>query len=292
MNQTISIVVHTYGRAAYLKDMIRSLRDTAPKGYYEIIVVSSDPPETEKVQWLQREKDLILILADVRREWQMRKQSAYRYINLGIKKSSCDWILVVNDDMEFDVNWYKEFSNLVTNPANTNIGMIIASMHLGKVKYGQRLVKIGRTKKPHRDWKDLYLADFAILSREVAQKIGGYDEKMDWAGGGADLALAVEFLTDKDTILSEGIRIDHHIAQENRSTNIIDDFTDFHYVLRKWNKWCIENNCQYEWNIRLKPYTIKNRVINYVVRRLRVAKYYLKYIKRIELARLTKFKAK
>src|SRR3989344_8376871 len=172
----ISIVISTYGRTGYLQNLISSVRSSTPQDAYEFVVVSSDPPESEKIKWLQRQKDIDLILADVRKEWQLRKRSAYYYINLGIKSSKKEWAFVVSDDMYFDKDWYKEFANLASDPKNYNVGAIIVSTHLGKVKYGRRIYKIGKTRKKGGEWRDLYLADLSIISRETFDKIGLFDE--------------------------------------------------------------------------------------------------------------------
>lgn len=276
-NPEISIIVHTYDRAEFLKVMIQSVRDTTPPEAYEILVVSSDPPETEKVKWLKQQDDVFFIQGDIRRPWELRKQSAFYYINLGIKKSAKPWVVVVNDDMSFDKDWYIEFSKLVSEPSNSNVGMIIAAMHLGKVKHGRRIVKMGRTKKSGQDWKNLYLADLAFLRREAIERIGYYDEKIDWAGGGADLPLAMEFLSNTETITSDKIKIDHFIVKENRNTTFTHGFTGFHYVLNKWNKWCAANDCQYFWDVKIKPFTLKNRIIDYLYNKARVVRHYIRY---------------
>jgi hypothetical protein len=197
---------------------------------------------------------------------------------LGLKKSSKPWAVVLNDDMTFDKDWYVEFSKIVSGPANTNAGMIIAAMHLGKVKHGRRIIKLGWTKKNGQEQKNLYLADLAFLRRDAAEKIGFYDEKIDWAGGGADLALAMEFLSGTDTITTDKIKVDHFIVKENRNTNIGHDFTGFHYVLNKWNKWCAENDCQYLWDVKIKPFTLKNRISDYLYNKARIARHYLRYL--------------
>ncbi len=274
----ISIVSHTYGRSEYLKNMIGSVRASTPRDAYEILVVSSDPPETEKVRWLKQQDDVIFIQGDIRRPWELRKQSAHYYINLGIKKAKYEWVVVFNDDMCADKDWYKEFSTLVSNPKNANMGMIIAAVHLGKAEHGRRIVKFGRTKKAGKDWKDLYLADLAIMRKDALERVGLYDEKIDWAGGGADLALAFEFLTDSETITSEKINIDHFIADENRSKTINNEFRGFHYVIQKWNAWCKEHDSQYIWDIRIPPYTTFNRTKDYIRRKAKIIRHYVRFV--------------
>jgi len=255
---------------------------STPEESYEFVVVSSDLPESEKVKWLSQQSDVNLILADTRKEWQLRKRSPIYYTNIGIKRAKYEWIFLVNDDIRFDENWYKELQSLLADPKNSNVGMIIVLTHLGKVKYGPRLIKIGKTRKNGKDWKDLYLSDFSIISKSVMEQIGYFDEKLKWHGCGADNSLAVEFLTDKDTVISEKIKIDHLIANEGRDTNVTDEFTDFNYLLNKWNNWCKMNGCEYVWNVKIKPYTLYNRIINWtegsIRKQLKTIRFYKKYI--------------
>lgn len=276
-NPGISIIIPTYGRAEYLKDLIASIRVSAPQSAYELVVISSDSPESEKARWLSQQKDINLISADTRKEWQLRKGSLYYYTNLGIKKSKRDWVFVGNDDMHFDKDWYREFAHLISDPGNSNVGMVIISTHLGKVKYGSRIVKIGKTKKGDGNWKDLYLSDLSIIRRDALEEMGLFDEKMDWFGSGVDNSLAVEFLTDKDTIISEKVKVEHFITDENRTRNMGREFEDFNYLINKWNKWCKLNNCQYIWDPGVRPYTLVNRARSYLGKQARVLRHYGKY---------------
>src|SRR3989344_5476227 len=277
-NPKVSIVIQTYGRAEYLKGLIESVRFSTPQGAYEFVIVSSDLPESEKIKRLSQQSDVNLILADARKEWQLRKKSSCYYLNLGIKNSKKEWVFLINDDMRFDENWYKEFTKLLSNPDNSNVGMIIVSSHLGEVKHGYRIKKLGQTKKGDGPWKDLYLSDFCIMKKSVLEEIGFYDEKLDWFVLGVDTSLAVEFLTNKDTIISDKIKIDHFIAEENRDANTEDGFTDFHYLLRKWDAWCKKNDCQYTWRPGVKPYTIPNRVKSFLKKQRNIMRFYKKYI--------------
>lgn len=277
---TISIICSTYGRFEGIQQLVASVRASTPEDAYEFVVVSSDSPTSEKVQWLRQQRDIVLILADERKKWQLRKQSAHYYINLGIKKSQNEWIVVANDDMYFDKDWYKELVKVISDPKNSNVGLIIVSSHIGKVKYGSRIIKIGKTKKSYGPWKDLYLSDVCVTKRDVLKKIGWYDERLDWYGAGADNSLAIEFLTDRDTIPAENIRIDHVIAQENRHENVNagDGFVEFNYIKNKWDVWCREHNCQYIWDPGVKPFTLKNRVKNYLFTKAKILRHYIRYL--------------
>ena len=273
----VSIIVPTYGRAEGLKKLFDSLRRFTPSDACEIIVVSSDPLETPKAVWLRSQSDVRVIFADSRKPWQLRKRSNYFYLNMAIKNSTYPWIFPLSDDMYVDSLWYEEFCNVISDPANAHAGLIIAASHVGNVASGIRVDVIGKTKKGDSPWKDLYLSDVSMIRRDVMESVGMFDEKMDWFGSGADLSLAVEFLTDTDTIIAEKLKVSHSISRENRGTNMASAFADFHYLLNKWNHWCVLHGCKYIWDPGIPPHTLRNRIKDYIAQKKKIARYYKKY---------------
>ncbi len=273
----ISFIVPTYGRAEGLKKLFESVRKFTPSDVYELVVVSSDPKNSEKAVWLSNQPNIRVIFADERKKWQLRRKSNYFYLNTAIKNSTYPWIFPVSDDMYFDSNWHEEFIKVINDPKNANAGLIIVAGHIGNVASGIRVDVIGKTKKGNGDWKDLYLSDISIVRRDVMESIGMFDEKMDWFGSGADLSLSVEFLSDTDTIIAENITINHSISKENRGGNMGNAFSDFHHILNKWNDWCKKHDSQYIWDPGLPPYTVINRIKNAIEHRKKILRYYKKY---------------
>jgi len=155
--------------------------------------------------------------------------------------------------------------------------LVLVAGHIGNVASGIRVDVIGKTKKGTADWKDLYLSDISIVRRDVMESIGMFDEKMDWFGSGADLSLAVEFLSDTDTIIAEKIRVNHSISRENRGNNFGDAFADFHYILNKWNRWCKQHDSQYIWDPGILPFSPMNRLKNFYKQRKKIVRHYVKY---------------
>lgn len=258
----VSIIITTYGRAAYLKKLILSIRRSTPIGKYEIVVVSSDPQDASKIQWLKKQADVKLISADVRMPGSKRKKSLYYYTNLGIFSSHYPWVLVVNDDMSFDKNWYIEFLKLLSTNSHKNIGQIILPSHIGDVRLGMRVAKIGKIKKTQTSsWKDLYLADVSIIKRSVLKKIGYFDENMDWYGSGLDNALAISLTTKAATILGKKIKIKHFITQELRQADNSTAYKDFKYIHQKWQKWCKANTGEYNVPFNLQKPSLVHQVI-------------------------------
>jgi GT2 family glycosyltransferase/Flp pilus assembly protein TadD/predicted SAM-dependent methyltransferase len=242
---SISFVVPTYKRDQYVKNLILSIQETTPENIYEIIIVSSDEADSEKIKWLEKQDNTKIYMPDVRSG--SRKRSLAFYYNLGISKAENDWIFPLNDAMALKGFWYENFVDTISKPENSNAGVIIVATHLANPELGHRVALQGRTKKGQGEWKDLYLTDFNIVKREVFETTGGYDENIDWYGRGLDFGLAVSFLTDKEIIVDERIRLDHFLAQEHRLESLSDPSQGFLYVKQKWDKWCQKNNASYDW---------------------------------------------
>jgi len=256
---TVSLVIPTYGRAEHLKGLIVSVRASAPREAFEIVVVSSDSPATEKVQWLRQQPEVRLLLADVRRNPLRRKRSLYHYTNLGIRAARHDWVFVVNDDMTFDPAWYECFGRTLARPDGAGIGMVIAASHIGMASLGLRTAVIGRLRRAGGEWRDLHLSDVAIIRRDLLESLGGFDERLQWYGSGLDNTLALEFLTQARIVVEPGIKITHAIARDGRQDSHLLAFRDFHYLKRKWDRWCRQHGCAYEWDPQIEPYTLPNR---------------------------------
>jgi FkbM family methyltransferase len=242
---TVSIVITTYKRDEYIKKLIRSIEETTPDEAYEIVVVSSDPPDSDKVKWLENRPRTRLFIPDVRTG--ERKRSSIYYYNLGISKATMEWVFPLNDDMALKESWYENFVSAISREENGNAGVVIVATHLADPVLGHRVALQGRTKRGDGGWKDLYLTDFNLVKKEVFDAVGGYDESIDWFGSGLDFGLAVSFLTDKDIIVDESIKLDHYLAEEHRQESRGEPSAGFLYVKNKWDEWCLENNASYEW---------------------------------------------
>ena len=253
----ISFVIPTYGRAEYLKDLISSIRKTTPAGFYEIVIVSSDDPQCEKVLWLKQQPDVKLILADHRQRG--RRSSIYKYINLGVYQTKFPWVYVVNDDMLLDAAWYREFAGLLGRPGNEDLGLVVVAAHLGSMVGEPRVATFGKGRKIGGQWQDLYISDFSIIRKDVLEKIGNFDENLNWYGSGADNTLAAMFLANAKIAVDDKIKITHFVASELRQDNGSRAFYDFNYLIRKWRG--LEKKLGLELDIKfgVRPYTWWNR---------------------------------
>lgn len=249
--EKISIVVSTYGRYEAFKLLINSIRDSRINTEdYEIIIVSSDEEDSEKVKWINEQTDIDMKLFLLSDRSTVRTKSLMYYENIGIKNSKYEWIFVVSDDMYFEPDWYEKFLTYVNKDNN----VYIVSCHLGSKHFGFWIPPIGEIIK-NGITETMWLYDMTIIHSSVYEKIDYLDEQIHWFGKGADLPLAIAFLTDETPVLCHDVKINHDIIQENRKENIstTPNGDDFDYISDKWKKWVNDNpdkNYSFIWNYK------------------------------------------
>lgn len=235
----LSIVISSYRRERYLKNLILSIRNHFPENSYEIIIVSSDNPNSDKIKTISKYKNVKVLTPDLRIN--KRLHSLYYYENIGIKQCENDWIFITNDDTKFINNFYDEFCKI-----EKDYDVILIGGHVGNRREGIRIPKIGTLNKPNVCNNDLYLFDFSLIRKSVYEKIEYLDENIDWFGKGLDLSLQIEFLTNSKILYESNLIIDHEIAMENRTCD--NETKDFAYLEQKWTKWRLENpGYNYHW---------------------------------------------
>lgn len=241
----ISIVVPTYKRISCIKKLIDSLVNSDfEKNNCELVLVSSDDETSEKVQWIKKitEVNVNLIIEDKREN--SRKKSLNFYENIGIKNSTKDWILVCNDDMWFEKDWYSKFTEKLSESK-----VYLVATHVGTVRTGLRIPSLGFITKDNTQ-EDMWLYDMSIIHKTIYEEINYLDENINWYGKGADLSLSVSFLTNEKPILCPEVKIHHDLIHELRAENRGSFDVDSQYIRNKWNKWIIDNkkNYSYIWN--------------------------------------------
>lgn len=234
----ISFIVTTFKRENYLNQLISSIEQNLPNDSYEIIVVSSDDPNSEKIKNLKLHNNVKVLNPDVRTDKRLR--SLYYYENIGIKQAQYEWIFVTNDDTVIINTFFTEFLKV-----EKDYDVIFVGGHIGMVQLGRRIPTIGKITKHNEVEKDLYLSDFTLIRKNIYEKIEFLDENLDWYGKGCDLTLKIEFLTNSRILYESNISVDHLIAIENRFPGEIDDFG---YIRKKWDVWCnINVGYSYYW---------------------------------------------
>lgn len=241
--EKVSIVTTTYGRLELFKKLINSIRESRVKSEdYEILVISSDPEDCDKVKWIREQKDIDITLFSIPDRTTVRTGSLMYYENIGIKNSKYEWIFVVSDDMWFEPDWYEKFLTYKTDKDK----IYIPSCHIASKHYGFWIPEIGNITKDGVT-EPMWLYDISIIHSSLYKEIGYQDEQIHWFGKGADLPIAVAFLTDQKPVLCHDIKIGHEISAENRTANIstTPNGNDFDYITKKWLKWIEDNNKNY-----------------------------------------------
>jgi GT2 family glycosyltransferase len=240
----ISIVIPTYRRENDFKKLINSIKSSdIDKKKYEVVIVSSDDKNCEKIKWARENKEInIKILMESDRTT-VRNKSLYYYENLGIKASQHPWILICNDDMWFEKDWYQNFLTYFKKENK----VYLVSSHIGDKASGLRIPSIG-TIEINKKQQPMWLYDMSIININIYKKINYLDENIKWFGKGADLSLKVAFLTEETPILCHSVKINHEISSESRIENKVFSENDFGYIRQKWNDFTQKNEGKfYNW---------------------------------------------
>ena len=235
----ISFVVCTFMRLDPLKRLIRSIRSEFSDIRYEVVVVASDSLESEKCIWASRQEDVLLLPIGDRQEGQKRQKSLYYYENLGLQSSSGEWILVTNDDTEFEAGSAQGF--LEMSEAHD---VIIIPAELDDSALGKRAPVVGEATVDD-DVRPIFLLDFAFIRRSIWDVMGPSDESLDWYGGGGDRGIKVALMNEvRVGVLTKG-GLTHHLELENRTPP--HALPDSDYLVDKWARYAKE-----EQNVRLE----------------------------------------
>lgn len=102
MNQspTVSIVIGSFNRLAYLKATIETLRADISNIDSEMFVIDGGSTDGT-VEWLIKQKDIVTILQHNRGEWQgkpIERKSWGYFMNLGFRAASGKYICMLSDD--------------------------------------------------------------------------------------------------------------------------------------------------------------------------------------------------
>lgn len=223
----LSIVVSSYGRFEYIRDLVIACAENLQSLDYEIVAVTSDPADSEKNIWLSMQPRVNLIAVADRVPGKKRKRSLYFYENLGLKAAKGDWILINNDDTTVSEDLASAFIE-----QRNEAEILVIPTEIDDAALGRRAPIIGKIVTQSHD-NALYLLDFAFFHKSVFQTIGYADEGLDWYGRGLDMSIRVSLYAPEMRVkpLARGHLV-HHLASENRTPPHYA--VDFGYLDRKW----------------------------------------------------------
>jgi GT2 family glycosyltransferase/glycosyltransferase involved in cell wall biosynthesis len=116
VSKQVSIIIPNYNGQKYLEDCIDSLQQLDfPRENYEIIVVDNASSDNSCDLICSRYPDVILIEAE-------KNLGFASGCNLGIKNSSGEYIVLLNNDTVVDSNWLKELVAVAARPDVAIVG--------------------------------------------------------------------------------------------------------------------------------------------------------------------------
>lgn len=230
----LSIVVTSWRRHAEIMELFESVQAIFPESFYEIIVVSSDDPESEKVKWLEVQKNTKVIIPAVRTG--PRTHPLSFFMNTGMKASTKEYIFPVNDDMVFAPEFYTTFLKYREYDA------VYINTNLASKNSEPRVPVVGTYRTPKGEG-NLYLGDFVLAKKEVYEEVGFLDEEIDWYGLGVDLSLKLLFGSKDYSISYVNDLIIYHSVSGDRDGNehVRSGPIYGKYLEDKWRNFCTLN---------------------------------------------------
>lgn len=256
---TLSVVVATYNRKAYLQRCINSLLRNS-KENIEIIVID-DPCDDGTREWLDSIKTIYKNIVAIHNE---THEGAQRSMNIGFKAAKGQYIGLINDDVEVTKNWDSPLIALLeSNPCyGTATPLILdkdGDIHsMGLIegvlsrKYPQLELLPGlrgfflKGKKPDQVTESKYVREveygyYWIMKREVWEKIGGIDESLGKYCGDPDFGMRVRLAGYKNMYCPTSVIIDHglYIRSESAKADLKKSQNKF---IAKWEPYVANTN--------------------------------------------------
>jgi GT2 family glycosyltransferase len=221
----ISIIIPTWNTALVTKKCIATIKKYSPKGFVEIVVVDNgSTDDTEKI--LSKIIDIIYI----------RNSSNLGFSkanNIGVKKTTGKYFLFLNSDMEFlndklpdMLKFYRQNPNCgligpqFVNPDGSIQGSIMPPQSpknafkefwLGQKSYSKYSLN---TKLPNKVWA--ISGGAVLISREIFDKVGGWNEKYFFYYEDLDLCRSVRDL-NKDVYYFPSFQVIHRHGVSGKS---------------------------------------------------------------------------
>lgn len=174
-----SIIILTYNNLKYSKLCIESIREYTLKGLYEIIVVDNKSTDGT-VQWLKCQKDIKKIYNNVNLGFS-------KGCNQGIKVSSGENVLLLNNDVIVTSNWLKNLKECLysserigaVGPVTNNCSNYQRiNVNYSSIREMQVFAKKYNLSNPQKwEIKNRLIGFCFLIKKEVINKIGFLDER-------------------------------------------------------------------------------------------------------------------
>jgi GT2 family glycosyltransferase len=199
----IDIIILSYARNDELKKLTEQTIDTCLKSEnpteisFNIIVIESD--KALKPHQFENTKT---IYPDV-------KFGFHRYLNIGIKATSSEYICLCNNDLIFHENWASEIIKAMKNDKDLlSASTFCPNMHNG----GKFKVNTGI----FDGYENLFSGWCFMIKRSLIDKIGFFDENFDFWYADADYLKTLKNNNIKNTLITSSI-VSHINASTSKS---------------------------------------------------------------------------
>ncbi len=204
----VSIVVPTYGRAELLGRCLRSIGATVSLPHEVICVtVAGDEPTREL---LAGEPGVASVV-------QPERSGFVRAANAGFRAARGRWVCQLNDDCELMPYAVENAVSFLSAPAHADVGQA-AFFHDSPVRRNiEREITVEGVRYVVCHVRGLCFANFGLISREVGERLGWYDERFFMYGADPDLSLRVWHEAGLRVAPCAGALVRHLEVEDGRS---------------------------------------------------------------------------
>lgn len=252
-----SIIIPNLNGALFLKNLLTSLAvaiNNCPDSKFQIILVDNNSKDNSTLIFQE-------IFDEIRKKYLLEKTEYWIYrnqknlgfagaVNIGINKAKYEWVVVLNNDLKLDQNWFK---NITKTKINSKIAAICGSVlnaagtHFesqglsffysgkaqninNKIKFSSKLIDVPQ--------KTVWGASGAatVYNKKIIKKIGNFDETFFAYEEDVDLSLRLN-IAGYQTLLIPNC-LSYH--QGGATSNKMGNFRSYHDT-RNWYFIIIKN---------------------------------------------------
>jgi GT2 family glycosyltransferase len=205
----VSIVAPTYGRAGLLARMLASVEATVALPHEVICVtVGDDGPTQELLAGAPGVVNLV----------EARRGGFVRAANAGFGAARGRWVCQLNDDCELMPYAVENAVRFMEAPAHRDVGQA-AFFHDTPVRRNiEREIRVEGTRYVVCHVRGLCFANFGLVSRELGDRLGWYDERFFMYGADPDFSLRVWHEAGLRVSPCAGALVRHLEVEDERSS--------------------------------------------------------------------------
>ena len=205
----VSIVIPTLHRADALARCLASVRATVLMPHEVICVtVAEDAPA-----------HAVVAAAGVREVRRPGREGFVRAANAGFREARGEWLLQLNDDCRLLPHSVANAIRFLTAPAHANVGQA-AFFHdspltrniFQQVQLDERWFRVCHV-------RGLCFANFGLVRRDLAERLGHYDERFRMYGADPDFSLKVWHEAKMEVRPCPGALVEHDEATDERAAS-------------------------------------------------------------------------